>query len=203
MGRLTGRIEETGKDPLGLGRWVYTKHIGRSRCTLLIIIAYRVAQSSMTPGDNTSYNQQYRALRRQGIDNPKPKQLFCQHLLPHIQAWTAKKYKILLMLDANDDMTDADFGHFMDRCELFDLLGTHHSMHGPPTYIRGSRSIDYLLATKNGAMATQQCGMNSFNDIISSDHCALWADIDIPQILNGSVPPTTKSSTTTTAVLPA
>ena len=180
LGKLTGRIETTGQDPLGLGRWAYTKYIGRNGKALIIISAYRVAQSNLTPGDNTSYNQQYRALRRQGVENPKPKKLFCSHLLSQIQAWTAQNTDILLMLDANDDLTDPDFGKFMDQCKLYDLLGTHHSINSPPTYIRGSRTIDYLLATENVIKATQQCDMNSYNDTISSDHRSLWADIDIP-----------------------
>ena len=93
------------------------------------------------------------------------------------------------MMDANDDLEDADFGRFMDNTNLYDILGTHHSVHSPPTYIRGTRTIDYILGTKNVVRATQNCGMNPFNDTIVTDHRGLWVDIDIPELLNGSIPP--------------
>ena len=92
------------------------------------------------------------------------------------------------MLDANDDMENPDFGRFMDKSDLYEILGTHHSIHSPPTYIGGTRTIDYLLGTKNVVRATQRCGMNHFNDNIISDHRGLWADIDIPELLSGSIP---------------
>ena len=73
IGRMTGRIGDSGHDIQGLGRWTYTKYFGKEGRTLIVVTAYRVAQTHLTKWDNTAFNQQYRALRRQGIDNPKPK----------------------------------------------------------------------------------------------------------------------------------
>ena len=142
----------------------------------------------MPKGENTAYNQQYRALRRQGVNEPKSKRLFCENLLPLIQHWTQQHFEILLMLDANDTIGSSDFGKFLDQTELYYVLGNHHSAHSPPTYIRGTRTIDFLLGTKNVIQATKKCGMTSFNEGITSDHRALWADIDIPSLFKGSVP---------------
>ena len=66
IGNMTGRTGEAGEDPLGLGRWTFTKYLGRQGKTLIVATAYRVAQNALTTGDNTAYNQQYRALRRKG-----------------------------------------------------------------------------------------------------------------------------------------
>ena len=85
MGKMTGRISGFSKDVRGLGRWTYTKYQGREGRKLIVMTAYRVSQQSLTPGDNTAYNQQYRTLRRQGVDQPKPKKTFCADLLPLIQ----------------------------------------------------------------------------------------------------------------------
>ena len=86
------------------------------------------------------------------------------------------------MMDVNDDLENVDFGRFMDNTNLYDILGTHHSVHSPPTYIRGTRTIDYILGTKNIVKATQNCGMNPFNDTIVTAHRGLWVDIDIPEL---------------------
>ena len=50
MGKMTGRIGATGKDIMGLGRWVYTKYFGRQGRTLIVVTAYRVAPNHMTIG---------------------------------------------------------------------------------------------------------------------------------------------------------
>ena len=92
------------------------------------------------------------------------------------------------MLDANDDINNKDFGTFLEKSDLFDILGNQHSTHSPATYIRGTKTIDYILGTRNVILATHRCGMAAFNTQISSDHRALWADIDIPQLLKGSIP---------------
>ena len=189
VGKMTGRIGHSGHDTLGLGRWVYTTYHGRNGITLIIVTAYRVSQNHVTKGHHTAYNQQYRALRRKGYDSPKPKQLFCTHLLPLVQEWERKNYEIILMLDANEALDGPDFGRFLDQTALYDILGHHHSVHSPPTYIRGSLTIDFLLGTKNVLTATKACGMTAFNDTILTDHRGLWADIDIPELLKGSVPP--------------
>ena len=76
LGRMTGRIRKTVQDNLGLGRWTYTKYFGKEGRTLTVVTVYIVAQAKITPGDNITYNQQYISLRRQGIDNPKPKKYF-------------------------------------------------------------------------------------------------------------------------------
>ena len=47
-------------------------------------------------------------------------------------SWLKEKYKILLMLDANDDLDSPDFGRFLDQTDLYDILGNHHSVNSPP-----------------------------------------------------------------------
>ena len=76
LGSLTGRIGGPGREVRGLGRWSYVQFQGRQRKSIIVMTSYRVAKNNLTRGDNTAYNQQYKALRRQGVDNPKPKKTF-------------------------------------------------------------------------------------------------------------------------------
>ena len=52
------------------------------------------------------------------------------------------------MKDANADLNDTDWATFMNRGEIYDVLGTKHGYDTPNTYIRGSSTIDHMLATK-------------------------------------------------------
>ena len=58
------------------------------------------------------------------------------------------------MLDANDDINNKDFGTFLEKSDLFDILGNQHSTHSPAMYIRGTKTIDYILGTRNVILAT-------------------------------------------------
>ena len=83
-------------------------------------------------------------MRRQGINNPAPKQQLCKDLLQHIKIWK-KDSEIIMMVDANDDMEDKNWSTFMIREELYDGMGMKHGHNSPSTLIKGTRTIDYIL----------------------------------------------------------
>ena len=175
LGSIVGGVETTTTDTTGLGRWSIIKIRGWQNTHITIITAYRVSQNHVTSGIDTAYNQQYRALRRQGKQNPKPRIQFIQDLIT-----TVHKYKqegeVIVMLDANSELTEKYMEQLLTNTSLYDVMGYTHNTHSPATYVRGTKTIDFLLATKQLLPHIKQAGMLSFNDGIQSDHRGLWLD---------------------------
>jgi hypothetical protein len=57
IGKAAHRIMGTGMDPIGLGRWVWTRYKGKDQITLRIFTAYR--PNPPTEGPYTVYAQQH------------------------------------------------------------------------------------------------------------------------------------------------
>eukprot|EP00978_Attheya_sp_CCMP212_P043108 scaffold275461_cov63-Attheya_sp.AAC.1 len=91
------------------------------------------------------------------------------------------------MVDANSPLNDAGFAKFVANSTLCDLLGSKHGMDSPPTYLRGSKTIDYLLGTPDIALATLACGMLKFHDGIFTDHRGMYIDLSVFALFRGEI----------------
>ena len=69
---------------------------------------------------------------------------------------------------------------------LVDALREYHSQELPPTYARGTRCLDYALATPIVADAIARCGYEAFNSRHSSDHRAMYIDLNMLGSLFGT-----------------
>jgi len=188
-GDIVGRIGRSGNDEHGLGRWVYMTIQGKEGRKVVVVTLYRLSQNRPTEGQHTAYNQQYRILRQRGETKPEPQKRVCQDLLYHIKEWR-KDSEVIVMADANANLTDNDWANFMNNGELYDILGTQHGHNTPKTYIRGSNTIDFILGTKGIMKTVAKTGMLPFNWGILSDHRGLWVDLDVSQLLKGTIPRT-------------
>ena len=72
IGNVAGRVGQSGVDPHGLGRWTYTTLQGKGGKKVVVVILYRLSQTTQPKGYKTAYNQQYRTLRQQGHNKPNP-----------------------------------------------------------------------------------------------------------------------------------
>ena len=181
-GNIIGAIDHSGVDQRGLGRWSYSIIHGRHNIKFVFITAYRICQDSMTSGISTAYSQQYRILRRQNVLHPNPKRIFDNDLADQIQQWRHKNYDILLMIDANTHLLDTRLQRIITDGGLYDLLGCTHGVNSPPTYQRGSHTIDFLFGTNRFKESIKKCGHLAFNHGIISDHRGLWIDFDITML---------------------
>ena len=91
------------------------------------------------------------------------------------------------MMDANANLTDHELTKFVRDSYLYDIIGNKHGHNQPQTYIRGTKTIDYMFGTKRVLEATRECGIVPFHEILHSDHCAIYIDIDIPFLLKGVI----------------
>jgi hypothetical protein len=97
--QLTARVTKHGKDPYG--RFVWHEILLDGNRNLVVVTAYRVSQRRTKGcGPTTSIMQQWRQLRKKGIDNPNPQQQMIDDLTtflkPHLQAGN----EVMIMMDA-------------------------------------------------------------------------------------------------------
>eukprot|EP00978_Attheya_sp_CCMP212_P003230 scaffold6619_cov36-Attheya_sp.AAC.2 len=186
-GAYVGRVSESGEDPHGLGRWSYISLAGQNDRKLYVVSAYRVSQDHNSTGDATAHKQQMRLLRQRGINNPNPRKQWCDDLLASVETWIAEGAEVLIMADANSPLNDKGFGSFVARSKLYDILGAKHGMNSPPTYLRGSNTIDFMLGTERVCRAVINGGMLRFKDGIHSDHRGLYLDLNVLYLFRGEI----------------
>jgi hypothetical protein len=77
-------------------------------------------------------------------------------------------------------------------CGEFDFVDIHDHQHGGasmvPTYIRGSKRLDYCLVSPELVNFILFSGINLFNEFAHSDHRALFLDIDLIAYLGAKLP---------------
>jgi hypothetical protein len=110
-GQSTGRIQESGSDPLGRFCWYSLR--GRRDEGVLIITAYRVChEAHHNPGAFTAYQQQCTGLRKSGVVNPNPRRHIFTDLLTLIRSKRETGLRPILMMDANGDYQSGTDPHF-------------------------------------------------------------------------------------------
>ena len=83
-----------------------------------------------------------------------------------------KKHEIIVGIDANEANDKPKNG--VDKIHLTKLIDVISQQYGvrkePNTYIRGRKRIKFLLCSEHIYTFIDKCGINPFNEIISSDH---------------------------------
>jgi hypothetical protein len=73
------------------------------------------------------------------------------------------------------------------------MFDPHVCRHGDaadvPTYIRGTKRLDYCLLDTPRHAHLSACGINLYNDLYHSDHRALFLDLRLRSFLNTTLPP--------------
>ena len=68
MGKFQGRVLKQGADKLG--RFTWTAYRGKKKGGVIVLIIYRPCK---TPGENTTYMREWKALRESGDKLPDPR----------------------------------------------------------------------------------------------------------------------------------
>jgi hypothetical protein len=198
MGCHTGRVTGTSNDKSGLGRFTSIQLRGKHNKCITIISAYRVCQKSPSEaGISSAYMQQWRILRKQEPDcTPDIRQQCLDDLHQLITRQREEGNEIILLIDANECSADnKQFQTFLQSTGLIDLVALKHGEQSPPTYHRGSKTIDYILGTPATADCVTKCGFDSFDESIfdNSDHRGIYIDLDTNHLFNDqdTLPPRT------------
>jgi Reverse transcriptase (RNA-dependent DNA polymerase) len=166
----SSRIHSTGVDPTGLGRWAWTRFQGKEGYGLRVLFAYRCNAKTEHPG--SVYNQQKAYFDSIG-DSRNPRAAFWDDLIAEITPWTEGTDSIVLGMDMNDDVRDAENVKHLKALNLTEVITHKHGHDGPNTHEFGSTPIDGLFVSPG--LLEAQCGYLPF----VFDHRLLWIDLDL------------------------
>ncbi len=183
---LKHRIIDNGKDPTGLGRWVWIRIQGKEGHTTRIVSAYRPCQSD---GAGSVFRQHQRVLSASG-DHRTPLVAFREDLRAEILAWKTDGDHLVIGMDANEDVRSGEINTLFQRLGLHDaILDLHAGTSPPATHNRNSSRtpIDGVWTTE-GIQVTFG-GYGAFGDGCPSDHRDLWIDITYSSIYGHALDP--------------
>ena len=185
VGSTTGRVCKQIRDKWG--RW--SGH--EFRCSdirrLLILSVYQPIDKGQQAGKITVSAQQRSLLLQNNDPTSNPLVAFRRDLSSMLKSYHENGHDILLIGDFNEPLGSNDDGisKIASDFQLLDLMGSRHSSEPPATYARGSRRLDYALATKNVWHAMEHSGYEAFNARMSSDHRGYFLDFNT-ELLFGS-----------------
>ncbi|KAI2489452.1 hypothetical protein MHU86_25143 [Fragilaria crotonensis] len=174
------------RDPTGLGRWCGYTIRGTGATYISVITAYRTCEGNpRTAPLGSTYSREYQYFRSQGYDKPSPRTLFLEHLTQYIHTLQANEHSIILMMDANSDIsTDSRFNAMISKCDLHDL---HQDSPPPSTYIGSKhRRIDYIFGCVRVSRHCTRSGALSHAEGPQSDHRGLYVDISLPELFQAT-----------------
>ena len=180
-GSLAGRVRKHHLDKYG--RWIHVELLGRDGRTVDIICAYQVVQEKGDHGARTTYSQQVRMMRLDGISDPDPRKAFIRDLKILVQQLRAADHDIILMGDFNESIgvKPEEMASVITEGRLTDAYCFRHGIDNEhPTYARGTKRVDYILVSQRLTEHIRATGAEPFNFRIFSDHRGLFVDFALP-----------------------
>ena len=162
----------------------------------MIISTYSASQTyPSAAGYTTAFMQQYRALLKENVSNPKPRTHMLIDLETFITNWTTQHTlpSVILMMDANGDSSDTHLQNFIANTALHDVV-EHHSPHliNQSTYRNGTKIIDLILVSEDLLTSSSRAGHTPYDTPFISDHRGVYWDIPCMDLFDS------KPDTTTT-----
>ncbi|CAJ1954055.1 unnamed protein product [Cylindrotheca closterium] len=204
--KVAPRAKSGGKDESGLGRFSWIKIRGRDirqqesqtdgppagPLDLVVVSAYRPNKEGTNAGSVWNYQRNYWLSKGVTMD---PRDKLTLDLVDLIKQWKTEGCKILLGLDANEDVSynsPSSFRQEMRSAGLSEAILRRHQ--GPYPATTQSRTtdtpIDGIFVT--GRVRVTAGGYLDFQKYFKSDHRGLWIDIDLEATLGA--PPVTSPS---------
>jgi hypothetical protein len=177
-GKWTGRSTAQISDSSGMGRWSGYSLQKSDSTAVHIITAYRPVKSTESDS-HTFFQQNWNIMRNQGNQKPDPSKQFFHDLGKLITALHQQRDDVIVMLDANEAISD--------NKQLLTFLASHHLASlvtpiadAPATYNRGSKCIDFILGSQHLLPMVQSSGYLPFYEggWPTSDHRAVFVDLD-------------------------
>ena len=178
-GRLVGRVVDSSHDYLG--RWTRTILTGKGGKRIAVYNCYQVGNKSPSScGELTVINQLYSIYVHEGRSNTNPRYNHYADMTEAITSDVTNGYSIILGGDFNQTIMDGSVGmsRLVQDCKLVDPIYYHHGIDNFNTCSRGRTVIDYIFVSEDILDSVNSCGYHPFNDIILSDHRAVFIDFD-------------------------
>ena len=121
VGQITYRIRTSGNDTTGMGRWSWIQIDGKDNHRTRVITAYRPCRAPKNSGLTTTWDQQFRYLRKQNLPSD-PRQQFDLDLSKLLSSWQNEGIKIILSIDANDNILEGKLNDLIDELGLINIF---------------------------------------------------------------------------------
>jgi hypothetical protein len=197
------RVFDIGEDHLGLGWWSFVTLQGKGQKKITIVMAYN---ASLILGDTTNFHQQQWVLttlhvaHNQRVDS-QPRRQFMLDLQAWLEHIIQDNHEVILSMDANttydpdtrhsshpvifktgvptaDKKQDGTLASLIATCGLTDPLARHHNQRPfPPSHIRGSERIDFILVTPALLPMVLVSRCMSHHSLFTSDHRPCYIDL--------------------------
>jgi hypothetical protein len=206
LGHWASRVLRSGKDPTGCGRWSYIC-LGKNDKKFAIVTVYHIGHNRNT-GDATAFQQQYRTqyddeTARVEINPHRQTVIDLEYFTEDL---TAYGFEVVVFIDENkpidhivraknhdhkyksengfhiDGSIDGSVATYIENCGLSNILAERHAESEaeiPNTHLRGSKQIEFVLATPGIALLIHYIDLLDFDVIFRTDHRTLFIDIDM------------------------
>ena len=180
-GTLSGRIINGEGD--SYGRWTSATIKCKNSGDLMIVSAYRPLGN--LKGDTTISSQQHRAFLRDNRSNPRDvRKIFMDDLKVLINNNNEKNISTLILMDGNTDVESSEIKELCRQTGLYVVKPTNIETL-PKTHERGSKCIDFALASLEMEEVITASGFLPFYSVGMSDHRAIYIDLDYKQLFRG------------------
>ena len=169
--KVAHRHKDNGFDSSGLGRWSWVRIAGKQGCSTRFVTVYCPVK---TGNGNTVYNQQLREL------NEDPTSRFWKDLSKQILEWQSQGDQLLISGDWNEEVSSPNMTEWAKLLGLTDIITSMHPGPSPPTFHRGSSTVDAIFATPS--LTGNRSGYLGFG-VVPGDHRCLWVDIPDSKIM--------------------
>lgn len=150
QGKTGGRVKKSGIDPMG--RWTYQLLDGQGEKDILIVSAYQCCKQPTNPVGTTAYHQQEIMLSETNRVDRDPRRNFYRDLKlflnKHLTEDEDKTVIPILVGDWNEECKGTS--NTQKLCDDFGLVNIFERLYPDQkqfkTYMRGSRTIDFVLA---------------------------------------------------------
>ena len=186
------RATSSGTDTTGLGRWSWIQFSGRGGLQTRIVTGYRPCKPSSSSKLTTVYDQHMRYVQDRGI-NLNPRELFDRDLSNELENWIERQIRIVLCLDANEDVNQGPFHDLMTRLGLLNAHTLCHLNALPATHDRGSKPISGIFVSPT--IRPTRAGILEHGCGIEGDHRNMFIDVDETNFLGDDlydIPPPAK-----------
>ena len=127
--------------------------------------------------------QQWRHLKKNGLENPNPRQQTLTDLAQFVTGHTHNGNEVLVLIDANSHPQDTSIQQFLETTGLHDALEDYLPDTKPSTYQRGRHQIDHIWGTPGIITATLNAGILPFGQGPNSDHAMLYIDLSFDTLM--------------------
>ena len=144
-------VEASGRDSLGLGRWVVMVFRGANGLTTRVVCGYNPCMNK-NEVSKTSYQQHRRYYLLEEKDDTCPRTRFRVDLLQQLEEWREQGDRLIVCLDANEDVYKKSIGKALtdrDGLNMSEVVGEFTGKQLGATYFRGSKPIDAVWATRD------------------------------------------------------